>query len=62
MDSSAPPPLTLVDSHVHFYGSFEEERFFSAAFDNVAAHAATTGPERLADRLPGRTPGGATRA
>jgi hypothetical protein len=51
MDSSAPPPLTLVDSHVHFYGSFEEERFFSAAFDNVAAQASSLGAAGAAGAL-----------
>lgn len=35
--------LTLVDSHVHFYGCFDTERFFAAAFRNVAAQAAARG-------------------
>lgn len=51
MDFSAPPPLTLVDSHVHFYGCFEEERFFSASFDNVAAQAASLGMPGAAGAL-----------
>jgi len=51
MDSSAPSPLTLVDAHVHFYGCFEAERFFSSAFDNVAAQAASLGAPGAAGAL-----------
>jgi len=51
MDSSSSPHLTLVDSHVHFYGCFDTERFFAAAFGNIAAQAAARGVPGAAGAL-----------